>query len=138
MITKNEADEILSYIAQNIISPLAFDERKASEVWLELSGEKFNALCTFVYEIVKSPKTVYIIDEENHSTIGIAASFKDAKQWLIDSAWVYSQCELWNPQTQELKPICDLFPNWRKWFIEEATEEDLENMGFYVREKEMI
>lgn len=138
MITRKEADEILSYIAQNIISPLAFDERKASEVWLELSGNKFNTLCEFVSEMVENPGVVYIIDEENHSTIGIAASFNEAKQWLIDSAWVYSQCELWNPQTQESKPICELFPNWRKWFIEEATEEDLENMGFYVREREMI
>ena len=56
MITRNEADEILSYVAQNLISPLAFDERKASEVWLELSGNKFNELCKFVYEMVKSKK----------------------------------------------------------------------------------
>lgn len=53
MITRNEADEILSYIAQNIVSPLAFDERKAKEVWLDLSGEKFNRLCEFVYNLVK-------------------------------------------------------------------------------------
>lgn len=53
MITRNEADEILSYIAQNIVSPLAFDDRKAKEVWLDLSGEKFNQLCEFVYNLVK-------------------------------------------------------------------------------------
>ena len=53
MITRNEADEILSYIAQNLISPLAFDERKAKDVWLELSGEKFNALCAFVNKMVE-------------------------------------------------------------------------------------
>ena len=56
MITKNEADEILSYVAQNIISPLAFDERPASEVWLELSGEKFNELCQFVYNLLGEEK----------------------------------------------------------------------------------
>ena len=56
MITRNEADEILSYVAQNIISPLAFDERKANEVWLELSGEKFNQLCEFVYDLMKEDK----------------------------------------------------------------------------------
>lgn len=55
-MTRNEADEILSYIAQNIISPLAFDERKADEVWLELSGEKFNQLCKFVYNLTKDDK----------------------------------------------------------------------------------
>lgn len=53
---REEADEILSYVAQNIISPLAFDERKASEVWLELSGEKFNKLCRFIYDLVKENK----------------------------------------------------------------------------------
>ena len=55
-MTRNEADEILSYIAQNIISPLAFDERKAKDVWLELSGEKFNQLCSFVYDLTKENK----------------------------------------------------------------------------------
>ena len=53
MITRDKADEILSYIAQNLISPLAFDERTASEVWLEMSGEKFNQLCKFMYDLVK-------------------------------------------------------------------------------------
>lgn len=138
MIIRDEADEILSYVAQNIISPLAFDERKASEVWLELSGNKFNELCNFVYEMVKKPKAVYIIKEENHGTIGIAESFNEAKQWLVNSNWVESYCELWNPQTGESKPICELFPNWEEWFIKKATEEDLENMGFYVREEKMV
>jgi hypothetical protein len=138
MITQKEADEILSYVAQNLISPLAFDERKASEVWLELSGNKFNDLCKFVSEMVKKPKTVYTIYEEDHGTIGVAENLKEAKEWLIDSCWVDSYCELWNPQTEESKPICELFPNWEEWFIKEATEEDLENMGFYVREREMI
>lgn len=138
MITKDIADEILSYVAQNIISPLAFDDRPASEVWLELSGNKFNDLCEFVSEMVKNPKVVYTIGEDNHGTIGIAESLKKAKQWLINSHWVYSSCEIWNPQTQESKPICELFANWEKWFVEEATAEDLENMGFYIGEKEMI
>ena len=53
MITRNEADEILSYVAQNLISPLAFDERSANEVWLEMSGEKFNELCAFIYGMIK-------------------------------------------------------------------------------------
>jgi hypothetical protein len=88
--------------------------------------------------MVKKPKAVYTIDEENHGLIKIAESFNEAKQWLINSDWVRSYCELWNPQTEESKPICELFPNWEEWFIKEATEEDLENMGFYVREEEII
>ena len=50
MTNHEKADEILSYVAQNIISPMAFDERPASEIWLEMSGEKFNELCEFVYK----------------------------------------------------------------------------------------
>lgn len=56
MITRDEADEILSYIAQNLISPLAFDKRSASEVWLELSHEKFNELCAFINNMLNSSK----------------------------------------------------------------------------------
>jgi hypothetical protein len=138
MITRDEADEILSYVAQNLISPFAFDDRPTSEAWLTMSGEKFNEFCAFITEMTTRPKIVYEINEENHGTIGIAESFKGAKQWLIDSTWVYTDCELWNPQTRESKPICDLFTDWKKWFVEEATEEDLENMGFYIREEEMI
>lgn len=57
-MTKNEREEILCYVAQEIISPLAFDERPAKEVWLELSGEKFSSLCKFMSQFVK--------DVENH------------------------------------------------------------------------
>lgn len=52
-MTKEEAMDILCYVAQEIISPLAFDKRSAKEVWLELSGEKFNKLCEFVNGKVK-------------------------------------------------------------------------------------
>lgn len=49
---RKEADDILSYVAQNIISPLAFDDTPAREVWLRLSGQDFNKLCEFVYNMV--------------------------------------------------------------------------------------
>ena len=52
MITREQADEILSYVAQELISPIAFDERHAKEIWLELSGEPFSKLCKMVYELV--------------------------------------------------------------------------------------
>lgn len=48
MTNKEKADAILSYVAQKIISPLAFDDRPATIVWLEMSGEKFNNFCDFV------------------------------------------------------------------------------------------
>lgn len=52
-MTQYEADEILSYVAQNLISPLAFDPTPAKEVWLRLSGKDFNELCAFVQTFVK-------------------------------------------------------------------------------------
>ena len=63
---------------------------------------------------------------------------EEAKQWLIDSGWVCGGCELWNPQTEDSTPIDELFVDWKKWLVEEATDEDLENMGFYIHEEEMI
>lgn len=52
-MTRFEADEILSYVAQKIISPLAFDGTPAKEVWLRLSGKDFNKLCAFVNSFVE-------------------------------------------------------------------------------------
>ena len=52
-MTQYEADEILSYVAQNLISPLAFDPTPAKEVWLRLSGKDFSKLCSFVQTFVK-------------------------------------------------------------------------------------
>lgn len=47
-MTKQEATEILCYVAQEIISPLAFNEKIGSEIWEELASEKFSKLCKFV------------------------------------------------------------------------------------------
>lgn len=52
-MTKNEADIILSYVAQNLISPLCFDKREARDIYLEYSGEKFNELVKIVYSMVE-------------------------------------------------------------------------------------
>lgn len=52
-MTKQDADEILQYIAKNILSPMAFDKRPASEVWEELIGSPFSQLCKIVNEKVK-------------------------------------------------------------------------------------
>jgi hypothetical protein len=59
-MTKEEATEILCYIAQEIISPLVLDSRPASEV-VEKEGytsTKFNELTKFIHGMVK--------ENENH------------------------------------------------------------------------
>lgn len=60
-MTKEDANEILSYVAQEILSPMAFDDRPASEVWAELTKAPFSKLCKIVNEKVektidKAPK----------------------------------------------------------------------------------
>lgn len=52
-MTKAEANEILQYVAQHILSPMAFDNRPAEEVWKDLIGKPFNGLCKIVYEKVE-------------------------------------------------------------------------------------
>ena len=52
-MTKADAHEILGYVAQKILSPMAFDNRPASEVWLELTAAPFNELCRIVNEKVE-------------------------------------------------------------------------------------
>lgn len=47
-MTKNDATEILCYVAQEILSPMAMDKRPASEVWEELIKDPFNKLCRLV------------------------------------------------------------------------------------------
>ena len=55
-MTKEQADKILCYVAQELISPLAFDERPAKEAWNDLIGEKFSKLCVLINEVVDKEK----------------------------------------------------------------------------------
>lgn len=52
-MTKEDANEILAYVAQEILSPMAFDDRPASEVWEELTKAPFSKLCKIVNEKVE-------------------------------------------------------------------------------------
>lgn len=54
-MTKQEADNILSYVAQNILSPMAFDSRPTSETWEIMIGAPFSNLCKYVNKMVDKP-----------------------------------------------------------------------------------
>ena len=54
-MTKEHADAILTYVAQEIISPMAFSTLSASEYWDECIGDKFNKLCKIVREGIDKP-----------------------------------------------------------------------------------
>lgn len=51
-MTKNEAEQILDYVANNILAPMCSD-KPAHEVWKELIGTPFNILCQMIYEKVE-------------------------------------------------------------------------------------
>lgn len=53
-MSKEQRDAILGYVADNIISPLAFDNRPASKVWEELTQEPFSKLVELVNSFIES------------------------------------------------------------------------------------
>ena len=86
---------------------------------------------------------VYVISEDNHGQIGIAASRKAALQWLIAIDWVGQHSEVWCPDDNERWgghdiTLNDLYgENWKEQFLQ-CSDELLENMGFYIREEDVI
>ena len=55
-MTEAKANKILGYVAQEILSPMAFNNRPAKEVWSELTGNQFRTLCGIVWEGVDKNK----------------------------------------------------------------------------------
>ena len=86
---------------------------------------------------------VYLISEENHGHIGVAATHKAALQWLIASDWVRSRSEIWVPNESERwggheVPLVELYgENWEEKFLQ-FSREPLENMGFYICEVDVF
>jgi len=56
-MTKEEADYICAYVAQNLVAPLFDDNRQGHEIWEEMTGHQFRDFCGFVYDFVKRPLT---------------------------------------------------------------------------------
>lgn len=86
---------------------------------------------------------VYLISEDNHGHIGTAVSRKAALQWLIAIDWVGGYSEIWCPDENERwgghnTTLNDLYgEDWKEKFLQ-SSDELLENMGFYIREEELI
>lgn len=86
---------------------------------------------------------VYTISEESHGQIGIAVSYKAALQWLVASGWVNQYSNIWCPDENERwhgydKTLGDLYgENWKEKFLQ-FSDEQLENMCFYIYEEELI
>ena len=52
-MTEEQKNEILCYVAQNILAPFCDNKRLAIEVWDEMIGEPFNKLCKLVGSMVE-------------------------------------------------------------------------------------
>ena len=86
---------------------------------------------------------VYLINEESQGLIGVAASRKAAMQWLIASDWVGGYSEIWRHDENERwgghsVALDELYgENWEEKFLQ-FPEIQLEDMGFYIHEEELI
>ena len=87
--------------------------------------------------------TVYIISEENHGQIGVAASYKAALQWLIASGWIDRYSDIWCPDENERwgghRVSLDALygEDWREVFLQ-FSKALLKRMGFHIHEEELI
>ena len=52
--------------------------------------------------------TVYLIDEENHGTIGIAAAREAAINWLIETGWITENFNFWDDKENSSKVFAKL------------------------------
>ena len=81
---------------------------------------------------------IVIIREENHGFIGVAITDKAAKQWLIREGWVDGYTEFWNFDTETGSSLKELYgENWKEAYMN-FDKEDMECMGFYLNDKELI
>lgn len=80
---------------------------------------------------------IWLIGEENHGFLVAATSMLAGKQWLINSAWVTMESEIYIPQIRDYVTLKDQYgENWKKYFLS-YDEEELENMGFLFRKAEL-
>ena len=52
-MTKEEATDILCYIAQDFLEPFVLDDSVSEELHRRMVGEQFNKLCKFINEKVE-------------------------------------------------------------------------------------
>lgn len=62
-MTKKEVDEVLHYVAKEIISPLHRDKRTGDEIWDEMIGVPFNKFVTFMHNMIKEENKNEISNE---------------------------------------------------------------------------
>lgn len=77
-------------------------------------------------------KTIILISEENHGTIGAASTFEKAKLFLLESGWVNGYWDYYAPGADTSTPISEVFgESWQEEFMK-LSENDFDG-SFYFR-----
>lgn len=86
--------------------------------------------------------TVFLIYEEEHGAIGVATSFKAAKQFLLHHKWVTEHSYTWvndrlNENGNHYFHLNEVYgDNWKEAFID-FSKGELGDMGFSIQEREL-
>lgn len=86
--------------------------------------------------------TVFLIYEDDHGAIGVATSFKAAKQFLLRHKWVTERTYTWvndrlNEDGDHYFHLNEIYgDNWKEAFVD-FSEGELGNMGFCIQEREL-
>lgn len=78
---------------------------------------------------------IYVISEDCHGEIIYASSREKAIEALIATDWINGCCEFWDGEKEEGFYLEDLYPNWKEWLRNMATDKDFEDLGFYIHQK---
>lgn len=78
---------------------------------------------------------IYVVSEENHGVIGYARTREAAIRFLIEHHWIAGNREYWVYELQIYKRLDELYKDWQKWLFEEATDDDLKNLDFYINKE---
>ena len=70
MLTKEQANEILCYVADAILSPMAHTDISASEYWEQVIGEPFSKLCGIVNKYTEKEPPKPQSRNQQHGSIG--------------------------------------------------------------------
>ena len=81
---------------------------------------------------------VLVVKEEYHGLIFVADSLDAVKRELLRTNWVQGGCSCWNEAKKDWDCLEDTYgENWEEPYMGFDTE-DLENMGFYIQEWEVV
>lgn len=78
---------------------------------------------------------IYVVSEENYGQIGYTRTREAAIRFLIECDWITGDREYWVYELQIYKRLDELHEDWQKWVFEEATDDDLKNLDFYINKE---